>query len=58
MTEMKQIWVPDSTPMGTKPLMCLITQPTESGWKLITVSIQQFNEWTSDNSKNKQILFG
>lgn len=63
MHELINIWVPENTPLGTKPISYLYTKPEGIGWKQIQVTKTQFDQWNSmptesSFSNNKKILFG
>ena len=63
MHELINIWVPENTPINTKPISYLFTKPEGIGWKQIQVPKSQFDHWTSTPNEStfsnvKTILFG
>jgi hypothetical protein len=62
MHELINIWVPENTPINTKPISYLFTKPEGIGWKQIQVPKTQFEKWQSNTIENyataKNILLG
>jgi hypothetical protein len=63
MQEIINLWVPENTPMGTKPVQYSLTQPSVLGWKPIQIPKTQFNSWNSQGPTEsliniKKLLLG
>lgn len=59
---MINVWVPNETPINTRPASYMFTAPINSGWKQIQVSRSQFDKWQTNTIENyktsKNILLG
>ena len=56
MKQMTTIWVPEATPMNSKPLMYSVTKPEDIGWKPIIVDVDTLAEWRNEPVKDKLLL--
>ncbi len=53
---MTTIWVPETTPLNSKPLMYSVTKPEDIGWKPIIIDVDTLAEWRNEPVKDKLLL--